>query len=193
MGVATLVTTNFNQNDTSLQKLTIRDLDPGSKPETAEPPPPKEIKKKPKKQAEKVFGMQAESLAKSASGDPSAMAIPLGNSLSVADEGVRLTAEQAQGLAQDLSSDAKLILESVVKPAYSPEAVDANLEGRFTVDVFVEADGRVSSAELARKIGYSMDKKVIEAALQARFKPRTDKLGRSIAGWASITFSLVMD
>jgi TonB family protein len=196
VGIATFVTTNSNRDGMDLQKITIRDIEAGSEPKLEVTPPPKQEppkKKEIEKPLKKVFGMEAKALSNTPGDNPNAMAIPLGNSLSVPDEGIRLTPEQASGLSQDLSSDAKLILDSIVKPAYTPEAVDANLEGRFSVDVFVEADGRVSSAELPRKIGYGMDKKVIEAALQARFKPRTDRLGRSIAGWANITFSLVID
>jgi protein TonB len=93
----------------------------------------------------------------------------------------------------DLSSDAQLIPDSLIKPSYTAEALEANISGSFTAHVFVDASGKATQAELDKAIGYGMDQRVIDAILKARFKPRRDRNGASLPGWTSIAIILQLN
>lgn len=172
---------------------------PDPKP-TPPPPPPKkaEAKRAPQptktettaKPATPVLGLNPNSLSSDGSGS---FAVPLGNTTDAKDEGKRLTPEEVQGLAKDLSEDATLISSTFEKPIYTPEAEDAGLEGLFVVEVFVDREGRVGDAELRNKIGYGMDEKVLASARKARFKPRRDPLGKPMEGWTEISVRLQLE
>ncbi len=179
-------------------KVSIQEPRP-PKPETPPKPKPKPKESKPKLAGHKsqkpppdappaapVQGVTKESTVESSNG----MAVPLGNTLMAADEGKRLRADEVQGLDSDLSSDAILKRESFLIPEYTPLALDANLEGVFVVDVFVSQDGAVETAELRKPVGYGMDARILSAAQNAKFIPRKNRFGASVAGWAEIRFNL---
>jgi len=162
-------------------------------PPKPEVKPPKKLKKaqtrkpkkKPKKNAKKVQGLTKESLVKDSS-----VSAPAGNTLMQKDEGARLTPEEVDELEEDLSSDALLIQGSFIVPEYTQLALDADLEGRFIVDVYVDESGTVLEAELRKKIGYAMDQRVLEVSRTAKFIPRKNAKGVPLAGWAEIAFYL---
>ena len=129
--------------------------------------------------------------------DPSALspdgkgiAVPAGNTLMMADDGKRVKPEDVKPFTGDLSSDARLLRDSLRKIEYTDGAVEAAVEGKFVVDVFVDDKGVVTSAELRRKIGHGMDEKVLEVARGARFAPRRTKMGVAESGWTEIQFVL---
>lgn len=144
-------------------------------------------KKPPDKPAAPVQGLTANSTSPLGTG----LAAPIGNTLNTADEGKRLKAEDVQSLTdEDLTADASLIRASVQTPQYTDQAIDAELEGLFTVEVYVDASGSVTDAQLPKKIGYGMDERVLAAARKARFNPRKDRLGKALAGWTEMKFRL---
>jgi protein TonB len=165
---------------------------PEKPPPEKVPPKPKvpeqrQAKKPPEPKAEKVQGLSEDSfVAPGAQG----LSVAAGNTLMKEDEGKRLTPEQIAALKKDLSADAILIQGSFKDPEYTPEALEANLEGKYVVDVFVTEDGSVTECELRKKIGYGMDSKVLAVAKSARFIPRKNAKGIPIAGWAEIKFFL---
>ena len=116
------------------------------------------------------------------------MAAPAGNTTMTKDLGIRLKPEEIQALGTDLSSDAVLIRSTIRQIDKTDEALDMGLTGRFVVDVYVDAAGKVTSAELSKKIGYGMDRLVLQAARRARFKPRRNPKGRPMPGWTTIVF-----
>lgn len=124
--------------------------------------------------------------------DATGIAAPIGNTLMTEDEGKRIRPEDFRELAGDLSADARLILGSVKVPAYTDAALEANLEGNFIVDVYVDENGEVLQSELRKRVGFGMDERLLDAARVAKFKPRKNKLGKVEAGWAEIKFSLVI-
>ena len=166
------------------------------------PPPPPQPKPKPLKktpapnqtvtQPTNSDAAPIQGLTKDSVSDRGTFSAPVGNTLMIEDTGKRVKPDQVEALGGDLSEPAKLIRGSVKDPGYTTEAEDANIEGVWIVDVFVEVDGRVSSAELRKKIGFGMDQRVMEAAKAARFSPRKNKLGVSERGWAEIKFTLVL-
>ncbi len=157
--------------------------------------PPKEIKpvseRKPDKkvveQVAPVAGLSKESFTDG----PSNVAVAAGNTLLAPDEGKRLNPNDIKALSgEDLSSDPKLIFATMKTPQYTDDAVDANLEGLFVVDVFVDKQGIVQSAELNKKVGFGMDERILSAAREAKFVPRKDRVGNAIEGWTQIKFKL---
>lgn len=137
-----------------------------------------------------VYGVAKESLQPAGSGG---IAVPVGNTTMMADDGKRMRPEDIQKLDRDYSADAKLLLDSLKLPQYTDAAVEANLEGRFVVEIFVDDNGKVGDVQLKKKIGYDMDGPVIEAIRKAQFSPRRNPVGVPIAGWTEITIRLELD
>ena len=164
---------------------------PPPPPKPKKPPPPKpkppqtvrEAKPKTDQPAKKVLGLSKQSFQ-----GQGKMAAPAGNTSMAKDEGIRLKPEEVAALGKSLAQDAKLIPSSVPKVEKTDSALDAGLVGRYVVDVFVDASGQVTSAELRRSIGYGMDALVLSAAKKARFKPRRNAKGVPMSGWTKIIF-----
>ncbi len=122
---------------------------------------------------------------------PSNIAVAAGNTLLAPDEGKRLNPNDIKALSgEDLSSDPKLIFATMKTPQYTDDAVDANLEGLFVVDVFVDKQGIVQSTGLVKKVGFGMDERILSAAREAKFVPRKDRVGNAIEGWTQIKLKL---
>ena len=117
------------------------------------------------------------------------VAVPLGNTLMTGDSGERPRVAPAP-FDGDLSSDARLIADSIVKPEYTDAAVEANLNGPVVVEVQIDEAGRVVDASLRRKVGFGMDERILGSIRSARFIPRKDRYGKAEAGWTEIKFNL---
>ena len=151
---------------------------------------PKKTKTKPKKPVEAVQGLSKDSFVDK--GTKPGFQSNAGNTLMLPDSGKRVDPSKIEELDADLSSDAILIRSSVRAPELTFDAIDAGIEGRYIVDVFVAPDGSVQDAELERKVGYGMDSLLILAAKKSRFTPRKNKDGKAISGWSTIAFRLVV-
>lgn len=158
-------------------------------PKPKKQPTPKPAPNEPSKNA-KPDVAPIQGVTKSSVADQGTMSAPVGNTMMVEDTGKRV--KDAQPLSGDMSAPAILIRDSIQTPPYTEQAIDVSLEGTWVVDVFVDLSGKVTSAELRKKIGYGMDERVLTAARQARFSPRKNKLGVSEPGWAEIKFVLVI-
>lgn len=161
-------------------------------PELKQVVPPKpsfEVEKRkenPRPKPKTVQGFSLGSLTRGGKG----IEVPLGNTLLAPDEGKRLRPEELDDLERDLSAPAQLLRTSIVTPEYTREAVDAELEGLFIVDVFVDEKGNVVEAELPTRIGHGMDERLLQAARKASFQPRKNRVGLPISGWTKLTFRL---
>jgi protein TonB len=62
-----------------------------------------------------------------------------------------------------------------VKPEYTREALDANIEGSVILGLVVTADGKAQDVEVKRSLDptYGLDKQAVKAAQQWEFKPGT--------------------
>ncbi len=120
------------------------------------------------------------------------IAVPVGNTLLTEDDGKRLKPSEVKDFTGDLSHYATLIPATFQLPKYTDEAVDAALEGVFTVDVFVDEMGHVRDVELKKKIGYGMDQRVLDSMRKAEFSPRKNKFGKEIEGWTEVKLRLVI-
>jgi len=161
---------------------------PPPKPKDKKPPKKQQLrgkKKSDKPPAKKIQGLSKDSLVKDSS-----VSAPAGNTLMEADKGVRLSPDEIQALEKNLSSDAILIQGSFEIPKYTQAALDADAEGKFIVDVFVNKAGEVVDAELRKKVGYGMDERIVESAKSSKFIPRKNAKGVPIEGWAEIKFYL---
>lgn len=174
-------------------KIAITELPPKDKklpPKVPEKPKkivseraPKNI---PAPNAKPIAGLSKESFQ-----DNGSVAVAAGNTLMKEDDGTRVAPDQVKELSnEDLSADARLIMNTMKIPEYTNEAIDANLEGMVTVDVYVDVQGNVVSAEIPRKVGYGMDERIIAAARASRFIPRKDRYGNPVAAWTELRFKL---
>lgn len=157
--------------------------------------PPKEIKpvseRKPDKKVVETMQPVAGLSKESFTDGPSNVSAAAGNTLLAPDEGKRIDPNDIKALSgEDLSSDPKLIFSTMKTPQYTDDAVDANLEGLFVVDVFVDKQGIVQSVELVKRVGFGMDERILGAARAAQFVPRKDRVGNAIEGWTQIKFKL---
>jgi protein TonB len=166
------------------------------------PPPPPKPKPKPKPKTKSTpeatppsaepskpsSGLSPDSLAPAGQGKFTA---PMGNTLAEPPPAER-DFKAAPGDLGDRSRDALLIVQSVPKVDYTDEAIDAGFEGAVIVDVFVEANGQISSAEIRKAIGYGMDERIIQAAKKAKFNPRLNSQGIPERGWTEIQFNLII-
>ncbi len=172
---------------------------PAPEPPPPPPPPPKPKEKKapkapterakpqpstPQEPPKPVVGLDKNSFDPNGKGSVSA---PMGNTMMAPDTGVRVK-EAPAAFTGDLSSDAKIIKATVRLPEYTDDAVDAGFEGLVVVDVYVDAKGIITSAELRKKVGYGMDGRAIEAAKAVRFEPRKNKYGQAEPGWSEVKF-----
>ncbi len=168
-------------------------------PPPVAPPPPKpkpkpKTKAKPeatppaKEPSKPSSGLSADSLAPAGQGKFTA---PIGNTLAEPPPAER-DFKAIVGDNSDRSRDALLIIQSVPKVEYTDEAIDAGFEGAVIVDVFVEANGQISSAEIRKAIGYGMDERIIAAAKKAKFNPRLNTQGIPERGWTEIQFNLII-
>ena len=193
------------QDRTAVKMRVVEQPKPEKKPDPPKDPPkppPKPKEKKPpekkltervkpqkdppKEQPKPIMGLDPSALDPNGKG----IAAPAGNTLMMPDDGKRAKPEDVQAFTGDLSSDARLLRDSLRKIEYTETAVDAALEGKYTVDVFVDEKGVVTSAELRKKIGHGMDEKVLEVARGARYAPRRTKTGVAESGWTEIQFVL---
>jgi len=92
----------------------------------------------------------------------------------------------------DLSSDPILIRETFQLPEYTDDALDADFEGTVIVEVFVRKDGSVGDAELAKKVGYGMDRRIVDSVRNARFLPRKDSKGKPLDAWTDLPIRFVI-
>jgi len=91
---------------------------------------------------------------------------------------------------KDLSAGPTLIHSTLSKPAYTTEALYAEIEGYYPVDVQVDSAGNVVDAEMQKNVGFGMDERIVVAIRSARFLPAKDELGKPISGWTNIKFKL---
>ena len=133
-----------------------------------------------------VQGLSASALSTNGKG----IAVPIGNTLLREDEGKRLKADEVKEMEQDMSAEASLIRSTFTKPPYSQSALFAQLQGTFSVLVFVDKEGNPVDMELPRKIGYDMDDPIRHAVLTARYYPKKDKEGQPLEGWTEIKIKL---
>jgi periplasmic protein TonB len=81
----------------------------------------------------------------------------------------------------------------VVKPAYTPEAMQRRIQGEVLVTAIVRSDGTVTDARVSRSLDgvFGLDEEAIKTALQWRFKPAT-RLGRPVAVYVTIGVGFTM-
>ena len=171
-------------------KVTLTEKPKASAAPLPKPALPKEhTPKRPAEKAKPVAGLTADSFSENGAG----FVAPAGNTLMMADSGERLSPDEIEALKGDLSAEPQLITGSVVKPEYTQDAIDAGFEGRVVVEVYIDATGQVVQAELARPVGYQMDQRIIAMAKAARFVPRKNPVGQSVAGWGQIKVTLTLD
>ena len=148
----------------------------------------KKIKtKKTKKPVKAVQGLSKSSFVKGV-GEGEGVSVPLGNTLMIEDKGDRK--EKVEALDADLSRRAEPIWESFVKPVYTEEALDAELEGTFVVNILIDEKGIVKNIDFDDPIGFGMDDLLYSAIKAMKFKPRFNYLGKAISGWDIINIKL---
>lgn len=81
---------------------------------------------------------------------------------------------RATGIVRDSRygrSSRPLVVRHEVKPPVTEKASRAHVKGSVELRVLVGADGRTVRAYVTRRLGYGLDQRAVEAAMQYRFDP----------------------
>ena len=85
-----------------------------------------------------------------------------------------------------------LNLEQVRKELEYPEiAVKLGIEGRVFVLVFVDREGRVRRAKIAKGVHPLLDESALKAAMKLRFSPAYQR-DKPVALWATVYFDFIL-
>lgn len=158
------------------------------KPVQAEPPPPAKAEPPPPSPPKVGDAPEAMSgfadLGLSMGGGTGGMAVPMGNG----GEGqggaapAKPTASQApvtRKVAELAPVDSAPCAEDLVKPkmlsqvqpAYTPEAQQANVEGKVKLEVTIDATGHVTGVKVLSGLGFGLDEAAAAAVKQWTFSP----------------------
>jgi protein TonB len=74
-----------------------------------------------------------------------------------------------------------------ISPNYSLDAQDAGIEGTIVARFVVDQHGRPQRIELSQRLGYDLDRAVIEAIRRSTFQPAAIN-GRPVACWFTVPF-----
>jgi protein TonB len=80
-----------------------------------------------------------------------------------------------------------------MKPAYTPEAMQARIQGEVLVTAIVRPDGTVTDVRVTRSLDrvFGLDEQAVKAVRQWRFKPAT-RLGQPVAVYVTIGVGFTM-
>jgi protein TonB len=71
-------------------------------------------------------------------------------------------------------------------PQYTDEAREAKMQGKVTVRVLVNADGRAAQIRIVQGIGLGLDERAVEAIRTWKFIPAHDAARRAVPTWVTI-------
>lgn len=127
------------------------------------PPPPKAVKK--------VFGLSKATLQ---SDSPGAVEVKAGNTLAKEIDHEKLAPGDADSLP--IPTEEYLVtqmprLKAEVRVPYPPEAKSKNIEGAVIMDILIDDQGRVRSAELVDGPGFGLNEAALKAIYKFEFHP----------------------
>jgi protein TonB len=93
---------------------------------------------------------------------------------------------------------ARIDVSTCEKPEYPAAALRAEATGLTKIRFTVDAEGRVSAAEVERSAGASrehrlLDRTAVEALSKCRFKPGTDEQGKPVGGTTMVDYVWKVD
>jgi protein TonB len=93
---------------------------------------------------------------------------------------------------------AKIDVSTCDKPEYPPAAARAEATGTTRIRFVVDAEGRVSKADIVRQAGASrehrlLDRTAVDALSKCRFKPGTDENGKPVGGTTDVDYVWKLD
>jgi protein TonB len=134
--------------------------------QTSETPPPT-----PPKAVKKVFGLSRKTLQSEA---PGAVEVKAGNTIAKEIDQETLNPEDADSLP--IPADEYLVtqmprIQSALKIPYPAEARRNNVSGPVVMDILIDEQGQVRSADLVSGPGSGLNEAALEAIRQAKFTP----------------------
>lgn len=146
-----------------------KQLEPVKFEETVEKAPEAPPEKKPVRRL--TQGLNSESFAP---GSGSGMNVRAGNTTSVAAGPDTMNLDEASGEFNPLAYAAvttKPTRRSVPPIEVPQAAIDAQIEGSWTVYIDIDGTGRVTAARMAKEAGFGIDEACLAAWRQSRWKP----------------------
>ena len=65
------------------------------------------------------------------------------------------------------------VIEQRVEPRYTPEAAKARISGIVIIEAIINAEGRVTDAQVLKPLPFGLDEAAVEAVKKWRFRPAT--------------------
>ncbi len=161
------------------------------------PPPPPIAKvappaKKPAEPPKPVFGINKNSIVKG-SGGSGGFKVRVGNTIMKEMELEYTDPKKVKPYTPaplyEITRLPKLL--EVVKPEYSKEARDKEIEGVVVLEVDIDEDGDVRYVKVLKKLGYGLDKAALKAVAQFKYRPAMQgKVAVSVKKKVKIRFML---
>jgi len=174
-------------------KPEVKPIDLTNKPEMAQKED--EIRKQPPaEKVRRVYGLKRVYSTGLGSGGSMADAVigKYGNTLNKDVDTVKATAQDLKGEVVSVTTiTAAPRFRKQVKPVYTPEMIEAKVEGVVKVKVLVDIDGRVKQASALNDLGYGTAKMAMEACLQMEFDPAM-RGTEPVAVWITIPIRFVL-
>lgn len=161
-------------------------------------PLPQEVTSQDQEPQQRVFGLERVHSSGLGAGGAMRDAVVgrIGNTLNapindtaanVVSEGVSVQGE----IATVATITSKPSIITMVKPEYTQEMIENEVEGVVRVRVLVDIDGKVKDVEVLDELGHGASEAIIEASYKMRFAPAM-RDGQPVAVWIIIRFNLVL-
>lgn len=86
----------------------------------------------------------------------------------------------------------KATILNAPRPEYTEAARTNKTQGTVKVRVLLGADGRVKQARVEAGLPDGLDERAIEAASRLRFRPATDRDGRAVDSWVTVSVNFTI-
>jgi protein TonB len=80
-----------------------------------------------------------------------------------------------------------------VAPRYTPEALEAHLQGVVILDAVVEKDGRVSATRVLKPLPFGLSEQAVLAVKQWRYSPGKDARGRPVRSIVTVNVAFTIE
>jgi protein TonB len=175
-------------------------LVPKAAPQPPAPPPPAEQPPKPAPEAPPIFGVSTSSVV---SGDPAAMAVPVGNTLMTKERAAAKPGETPKPYAAEGTHPLVPVadiyiaqLPSVLHQVnsadiYPAEAYKMGIEGKVDLKITIDETGEVRQVKVIGRAGHGFDEAARDALRRFKFSPARTSDGKPVV--ASITYRFSFD
>ncbi len=101
--------------------------------------------------------------------------------------------EEVKKIIPPVKIKSKALPKKVIKPVYTKEAKEAEIEGQIILKITIEKDGSVKAAEVLKGLGYGLDEEAVKAVKQFLFEPAVLTNGESTSSIITYTINFILE